>query len=294
MSQHSIFDNAQNVKKALLNVRYLTSDNVATIVFLAYKLKKPLLIEGPAGVGKTELAKSLAKAADFPLIRLQCYEGLDEQHALYQWNYQKQLLYLQASRLDEKSWQDTKTDIFNEEFLLARPILQAFQSEGQSVLLIDEIDKADEEFESFLLEALSDYQLSVPEFGTIKAQTIPLIFLTSNNSRDLSDGLRRRCIHLFIDYPSFEQELAILATKQPDLSPELANGIIKFVQRLRKEKLRKPPSIAETLDWANALSVLGTIGKLDHDIVNETLNLLLKYHQDHTLVKQKIEELLFI
>ena len=294
MSPNSIFDNAQNLKKALLNVRYLTSDNVATIVYLAYKLKKPLLIEGPAGVGKTELAKSLAKAADFPLIRLQCYEGLDEQHALYQWNYRKQLLYLQASRLDEKSWQDTKTDIFNEEFLLARPILQAFQSEGQSVLLIDEIDKADEEFESFLLEALSDYQLSVPELGTIKAQNIPIIFLTSNNSRDLSDGLRRRCIHLFIDYPSFEQELTILATKQPDLSPELANGIVKFVQRLRKEKLRKPPSIAETLDWANALSVLGTTGKLDHDTVNETLNLLLKYHQDHTLVKQKIEELLFI
>ena len=288
----NIFYDLKNISDALLKVHYLATENISRAVFLAFQLKKPLLIEGPAGVGKTELAKSLALTAKMPLIRLQCYEGLDEQHALYQWNYQKQLLFLQANQRNQLDWQETKNDIFGEEFLLARPLLKAFQSPSQAVLLIDEIDKADEEFESFLLEALSDYQLSIPEFGTVKAQNVPIIFLTSNNSRDLSDGLRRRCIHLYIDYPSFEQELAIVSTKQEGLDEELAKAVVKFVQRLRKETLRKPPSIAETLDWSRALTILGNTGKLDQNIVGDTLNLLLKYNQDHNLVKQKLEELL--
>lgn len=294
MTVENVFINPETVKKALFNVNYLASTQMATTIFLAYKLQKPLLIEGPAGVGKTELAKSLAKVTNLNLLRLQCYEGLDEQHALFQWNYQKQLLYLQATKNSDQTWTDTKTSIFSEEFLFARPILQAFQSSQKAVLLIDEIDKADEEFESFLLEALSDYQLSIPELGTIEAKSIPFVFLTSNNSRDLSDGLRRRCIHLFVNYPSYEQELSIILAKVPEVNEALSKAVTSFVQRVRKEKLRKPPSIAETLDWAKAIHFLGTSNKLDPLTVRETLNLLLKYNQDNSLVQEKLEELLRI
>ncbi len=286
-----MFSSIQEVKEKLTKQQYLINDRLATAVFLAAKLHKPLLIEGPAGVGKTELAKAVAKAVDTELIRLQCYEGLDESKALFEWNYQKQLLRIQANHLTEKTWEETKANIFSEEFYLARPIMKALQAEKPVVLLVDELDKSDEEFESFLLEALSDYQVSIPELGTVKAKSIPLVVLTSNNYRDFSDALKRRCIHLYIDYPSFERELAIVRLKVPNINEALAEKIVKFVQSVRKMVLKKSPSISETLDWARTLVLLG-VDTLDEELVMNTLNILLKYQQDIKKVEERIGGLL--
>jgi len=279
------------VKEKLTEQNYLINDRVATAVFLALNLHKPLLIEGPAGVGKTELAKALTKALDTELIRLQCYEGLDESKALFEWNYQKQLLRIQANHLTEKTWEQTKANIFSEEFYLARPVLKAIKAKKPVVLLVDELDKSDEEFESFLLEVLSDYQVSIPELGTVKATSIPVVVLTSNNYRDFSDALKRRCIHLYIDYPSFERELAIVRLKVPGINELLAEKLVTFVQSLRKMVLKKFPSISETLDWARTLMMLGA-ESLDKDIVLNTVNILLKYQQDIKKVEERIGGLL--
>ena len=286
-----MFGSIEDVKEKLTKQNYLINHRAATAVFLAVKLQKPLLIEGPAGVGKTELAKAAAGALDTSLIRLQCYEGLDESKALFEWNYQKQLLRIQANHLTEKTWEETKANIFSEEFFLARPLLQALKAENTVVLLVDELDKSDEEFESFLLEALSDYQVSIPELGTVKARSIPVVILTSNNYREFSDALKRRCIHLYIDYPSPERELAIVRIKVPEINEVLAEKIVEFVQSLRKMVLKKPPSISETLDWARTLVLLGA-DSLNEELVMNTVNILLKYQQDIKKVEERINGLL--
>jgi len=282
-----LFGSMEEIKSKLTTQNYLVNDRVAIAVFLAVKLRKPLLIEGPAGVGKTELAKALSGAMNTELIRLQCYEGLDESKALFEWNYQKQLLRIQANHLTDKSWEETKANIFSEEFFLARPLLKAIQAKDPVVLLVDELDKSDEEFESFLLEALSDYQVSIPELGTVKARSIPVVIMTSNNYRDFSDALKRRCIHLYIDYPSFDRELAIVRIKVPGINEVLAQKLVGFVQSLRKMALKKAPSISETLDWARTLVILG-VDTLDEELVMNTLNLLLKYQQDIKKAEERI------
>ncbi|MFZ5641652.1 MAG: AAA family ATPase [Bacillota bacterium] len=286
-----MFNSIKEVKEKLSRQDYLVNDRVATSVFLAGRLQKPLLIEGPAGVGKTQLAKAVAGALDTKLIRLQCYEGLDESKALFEWNYQKQLLRIQANHLTEKTWEETKANIFSGEFYLARPLLKALKAKETVVLLVDELDKSDEEFESFLLEALSDYQVSIPELGTVKADSIPFVVLTSNNYRDFSDALKRRCIHLYIDYPSYERELAIVRLKVPGISGQLTAKIVQFVQSLRKLNLKKAPSISETLDWARTLVLLGA-ENLDEKTVTDTLNILLKYQQDIEKAAPRISGLL--
>ncbi len=272
-----MFD-AEIIKQELQRENYYAADDLALIVSLASFLQKPILLEGPAGVGKTELARVMANAFDMDFIRLQCYEGLDEHHALYDWNYQKQLLFLQSQSRDSH-WHEIQKDIFSEEFLLPRPLLKAFLSEKQAVLLIDEIDKSDEEFESFLLEALSDFAVTIPEWGTVKAKTIPLVILTSNGARDFSDGLKRRCVHFYIDYPTYERELVIVDAKVPGIDKELSRQIADFVHKLRKEKLKKKPSIAETLDWAKVLTKL-KVKDLGDEQVPATYNFLLKYEED--------------
>lgn len=272
---------AKTIQRELREANYFAADDLALIISLAAYLHKPLLLEGPAGVGKTELARVMAQTCSMDFIRLQCYEGLDEHHALYEWNYQKQLLYLQ-SQAHNNGWQQIQNDIFSEEFLLPRPLLKAFRSHRQAMLLIDEIDKSDEEFESFLLEALSDFAVTIPEWGTVKARTIPFVILTSNGARDFSDGLKRRCVHFYIDYPDYDRELAIIEAKIPGIAATLAAQITVFVQKLRKEKLRKKPSIAETLDWAKVLSVL-EVKDLREEKVPSTYNFLLKYEEDLAL-----------
>lgn len=286
-----MFTSVEELQQKLAEHNYLTDRNVATVVYLALKLQKPLLIEGPAGVGKTELAKVLAAATQSRLIRLQCYEGLDEAKALYEWNYQKQLLCLQVKQNQSKSWEEAKEDIFTPEFLLRRPLLLALESREPVVLLIDEVDKSDEEFESFLLEILSDYQITIPELGTIKARQIPVAVLTSNNFRDFGDALKRRCIHLYLDYPSFERELEIVRLKVPGIQNALAQQLVRFIQVIRKQDLKKPPSIAETIDWARALLTLG-VQQIDEEIVQSTLSLILKYQTDIEKLLPKVSSLL--
>ena len=286
-----MFTSVEELQRKLAEHNYLTDRNVATVVYLALKLQKPLLIEGPAGVGKTELAKVLAAATQSRLIRLQCYEGLDEAKALYEWNYQKQLLCLQVKQNQSKSWEEAKEDIFTPEFLLRRPLLLALESREPVVLLIDEVDKSDEEFESFLLEILSDYQITIPEVGTIKATQIPVAVLTSNNFRDFGDALKRRCIHLYLDYPSFERELEIVRLKVPGIQNALAQQVVSFIQVIRKQDLKKPPSIAETIDWARALLTLG-VQQIDEEIVQSTLSLILKYQTDIEKLLPKVSSLL--
>lgn len=266
------------IKTALKAEKYYCDDTLATVISLAKHLHKPILLEGPAGVGKTELARVLASAFDRDFIRLQCYEGLDEHHALYEWNYQKQLLYLQSDA-GRGDWRQVQSDIFSDQFLLPRPLLKAFLSEKPAVLLIDEIDKSDEEFESFLLEALSDYAVTIPEWGTVMARSLPLVILTSNGARDFSDGLKRRCVHYYIDYPTAEREWEILMAKVPELESSFARQVAEAVSALRRENLRKKPSVAETLDWARVLSAL-SISDLAAPQVEETWNFLLKYEDD--------------
>jgi MoxR-like ATPase len=276
----------ESVRAGLKRTNYITNERVEIAIFLAVALEKPLLIEGPAGSGKTEVAKVLAEMMETDLIRLQCYEGLDEARALYEWNYQKQLLRLQADEHQGIRWEDISEHLFSREYLLERPLLKAISAPRKVVLLIDEIDKADEEFEAFLLELLSDFQVSVPELGTLRATEVPVVVLTSNRARELSEALRRRCLHLFIDFPGAEQERKIVQLKVPGLDERLAAEATRFVSGIRKLGLKKPPSIAETLDWARALLRLG-VKELNSDAIKSTLGVLLKHEDDRVKVEGK-------
>lgn len=280
----------ERIRQMLSKQGYITEPSIVMSVFLAKELRKPLLIEGPAGVGKTEIAKVMASALQTDLIRLQCYEGLDATHALYEWNYQQQLLHLKLAEGAEKSIEEKERDIFSEKFLMKRPLLQAITHHQAPVLLIDEIDRADEEFESFLLEVLSDWQITIPEIGTIKATYIPQVIVTSNRVRELSEALRRRCLYLWISYPDFEKELKIVHSKVPDIDERLAREVCLFMQEVRKMRLEKIPGIAETLDWAMALSTLH-IDYLEKELVESTLGIILKDWQDIRHTTDSLSEL---
>ena len=275
------FNEVNKVKEDLRNVDYLADDGIAGIVYLADRLQKPILVEGPAGTGKTQLAKSVAEMTGSRLIRLQCYEGLDESKALYEWNYKKQLLRIQAERNSDESnsWEDLEDNIFSDEFLLTRPLLEAIRSDDPVVLLIDEVDRVEIETEALLLEILSDYQVSIPELGTIEAKQIPLVFLTSNNTRELSEALKRRCLFLHIDYPELEREREIILTKVPDIEENLGDQIARVVRTVRQLELKKAPSVSETLDWARTLIHLG-VEHIDAQTATDTVNILLKYRSD--------------
>ncbi len=279
----SRFESPASVRERLRSVSYLADEGIAGVVFLAERLGKPILVEGPAGTGKTQLAKSVAELTGSRLIRLQCYEGLDESKALYEWNYKKQLLRIQAQRVAEsdggENWTDIEEDIFSEPFLLTRPLLEAIRADEPVVLLIDEVDRVEVETEALLLEILSDYQVSIPELGTVSATQIPLVFLTSNNTRELSEALKRRCLFLHIDYPDIEREKEIVLTRVPGISESLADQVVRIVRSIRSLDLKKAPSVSETLDWAKTLLLLG-IQSVDAETAKETLHILLKYQSD--------------
>jgi len=271
------FDSPRAVSEALASVDYLPNDRIAQVVYLAARLDKPILVEGPAGVGKTELAKALARVTGRELIRLQCYEGLDESKALYEWNYKKQLLRIQADV--DHDWEDIEQDIFSEDFLLTRPLLAAIRSADPVVLLIDEVDRVEVETEALLLEILSDFQVSIPELGTIEASTQPLVVLTSNNTRELSEALKRRCLFLHIDYPDPAREQQILNARVPGLSEHLAAQVANVARSIRNLDLKKAPSVSETIDWARTLLAL-SIEEVDAAVLGDTLHVLLKYQSD--------------
>jgi len=300
-----MFASVEEVQEQFRESRYIASRRIATVVYLSSRMNRPVLVEGPAGVGKTELAKVLAETTGRPLVRLQCYEGLDEAKALYEWKYAKQLLYTQMLRerigeliadaptlpeaVDRIARQEDA--FFSRRFLSPRPLLGAILADEPVVLLVDEIDKAEVEFEAFLLEVLSDWQVSVPELGTIKARHLPLVVLTSNNARELTDGLKRRCLHLFIDFPSVGEELAIIRLKVPEASEQLARQVVSAVQKIRALELRKAPSISESLDWARALVILNA-DRLDAALVESTLTLVVKHERDLERVKASLDKVL--
>jgi MoxR-like ATPase len=273
------FESVEAVREGLRKADYLADEGIAGVVYLADRLGKPILVEGPAGTGKTQLAKSVAELTGARLVRLQCYEGLDEAKALYEWNYKKQLLRIQAERNNDASWEDIEDDIFSDDFLLTRPLLEAIRADDPVVLLIDEVDRVEVETEALLLEILSDYQVSIPELGTLTARQIPLVFLTSNNTRELSEALKRRCLFLHIDYPDMEREKEIVLTKVPDITDSLADQVTRIVRSIRQLELKKAPSVSETLDWARTLLLLG-IQHVDEKEAVDTINILLKYQSD--------------
>jgi MoxR-like ATPase len=271
----------------LREVDYLADSNIAGAVFLADRLGKPILVEGPAGVGKTELAKAVAAATGARLIRLQCYEGLDESKAIYEWNYKKQLLRIQADREHERDWETVESDIFSEAFLLTRPLLEAIRADDPVVLLIDEVDRVEIETEALLLEVLSDFQVSIPELGTIAGKQVPLVFLTSNNTRELSEALKRRCLFLHIDYPDIEREKEIVRVRVPEVDAALAGQVAKVVSSIRNLDLKKSPSISETIDWARTLVFLGR-NEITPDVLGDTLHVLLKYQSDIAKARKEL------
>jgi MoxR-like ATPase len=275
-----------DVDSGLRSVGYLPSDATSLVSYLAAKLGKPVLVEGPAGVGKTELAKALARYLDRTLVRLQCYEGLDEAKALYEWNYRKQLLRIQAEG-GESGWDEVQGDIFGEEFLLARPLMTAIASPEPVVLLIDEIDKTDQEFEAMLLELLSDFQISIPELGRVEARTQPIVLLTSNNSRELTEALKRRCLYLWLDYPSLDHELEIVRLHAPELDGRVAQRLVEVIAMVRDLDLKKPPSIAESIDWARALLLLGA-EDIDRQTFTETMSVIVKHRTDLDVVAERV------
>jgi MoxR-like ATPase len=275
-----------DLAKGLRDAGYLPGESTALVSFLATKLGKPVLVEGPAGVGKTELAKALSRYLQRTLVRLQCYEGLDEAKALYEWNYRKQLLRIQTET-DDASWRDVQDDIFGEEFLLPRPLMTAIASKDPVVLLIDEIDKTDQEFEAMLLELLSDFQISIPELGRIDATTQPVVLLTSNNTRELTEALKRRCLYLWLDYPSVEHELEIVRLHTPELPDETARKLVEIIQQIRELDLKKPPSIAESIDWARSLLLLGA-DDIDGTVFRETMSVIVKHRTDLDTVAARV------
>jgi len=276
----------EDARDGLGRVGYLADEPASLVSYLAIRLGKPVLVEGPAGVGKTELAKALARARDRRLIRLQCYEGLDEAKALYEWNYRKQLLRIQTEAADA-GWQEVRDDIFGDEFLLSRPLLAAISTDEPVVLLIDEIDKTDQEFEAMLLEVLSDFQISIPELGVVEARTRPLVLLTSNNSRELTEALKRRCLYLWLDYPSVERELEIVRLHEPELDDQIARKLVEVVHMVRQLDLKKPPSIAESIDWARALMLLGA-EDVDGAVLEKTMSIIVKHRTDLDLVAERV------
>jgi MoxR-like ATPase len=290
----SQMDSVTGVREALADVGYLADEPAALVGFLAQRMGKPVLVEGPAGVGKTELAKALSRATERELVRLQCYEGLDEAKAMYEWNYRKQLLYIQkpdgssAPRPAAEARQGSAfDDIFTEDFLLTRPLLEAIASSDPVVLLIDEIDKTDQEFEAMLLEVLSDFQISIPELGVIEARTHPVVVLTSNNTRELTEALKRRCLYLWLDYPEVEREMEIVRLHAPELDERLARRLVEVVHMVRALDLKKPPSIAESIDWARALLLLGA-DDLDRSVFERTMSIIVKHRTDVDLVAERV------
>jgi MoxR-like ATPase len=279
-------DSVAEVSEGLREVGYLPGQSTALVSYLATKLGKPVLVEGPAGVGKTELAKALSRYLSRRLVRLQCYEGLDEAKALYEWNYRKQLLRIQTES-DDAGWSEVQDDIFSDDFLLPRPLMTAIATEEPVVLLIDEIDKTDQEFEAMLLELLSDFQISIPELGVIEARTQPVVLLTSNNTRELTEALKRRCLYLWLDYPSLEHELSIVKLHTPELSDTVARKLVEIVQMVRDLDLKKPPSIAESIDWARAVLLLGA-DDIDADLFTATMSIIVKHRTDLDIVAERV------
>ncbi len=278
-----------DVKGSLAEAGYLADESAALVSFLAERLGKPVLVEGPAGVGKTELAKAISRSTGRRLIRLQCYEGLDEAKALYEWNYRKQLLRIQAESAAHEAagWEETRGGIFSEDFLLTRPLLEAISAEQPVVLLIDEIDKTDQEFEAMLLEVLSDFQISIPELGVIEAVARPIVVLTSNNTRELTEALKRRCLYLWLDYPAIEREIEIVRLHAPELDERLARRLVEVIHMIRALDLKKPPSIAESIDWARALLLLGA-DDIDRSIFERTMSIIVKHRTDIDLVAERV------
>ncbi len=280
------FQSIDETRAGLASAGYLADESTALVSFLAGRLGKPVLVEGPAGVGKTELAKALSRATGRKLVRLQCYEGLDEAKALYEWNYRKQLLRIQVEASDA-GWEEVKDDIFSEEFMLPRPLLTAISAPEPVVLLIDEIDKTDQEFEAMLLEVLSDFQVSIPELGVVEAKTHPIVLLTSNDSRELTEALKRRCLYLWLGYPTVERELEIVRLHTPDLKEDVARKLVEVMHMVRDLDLKKPPSIAESIDWARALMLLGA-EDVDQETFKQTMSVIVKHRTDLDLVAERV------